>query len=111
MAWDAANVHDDLLALIAATPSGHLNFLVTEFGKPFTPAGFGNWFADRCNEAGLPNRCRAHGLRKAACRRLAESGASAPEISAISGHLSIKEVQRYIAAADRKVMARAGMAK
>jgi len=25
------------------------------------------------NEAGLPKRCSAHGLRKAACRRLAEA--------------------------------------
>ena len=104
-------VHKDLLALIAAAPSGHLNFLITEKGKPFTAAGFGNWFADRCNEAGLPKGCRAHGLRKAACRRLAESGASAPEIAAISGHLSIREVQRYIAAADRKMMAVSGMEK
>ena len=107
----AIPVHQDLLALIEATPSGHLNFLVTDYGKPFTAAGFGNWFADRCNEAGLPQGCRAHGLRKAACRRLAESGASAPEIAAISGHLSIREVQRYIAAADRKMMAESGMAK
>jgi len=102
-------VHSDLLALIAATPSGHMNFLVTEFGKPFTAAGFGNWFADRCREAGLPNGCRAHGLRKAACRRLAEAGATAPMIAAISGHLSIREVQRYIAAADKKAMAKSGM--
>ncbi len=107
----AIPVHQDLLAIIEATPSGHLNFLITDFGKPFTAAGFGNWFADRCNEAGLPHGCRAHGLRKAACRRLAEAGASAPEIAAISGHLSIKEVQRYIAAADRKMMAQSGMAK
>ena len=107
----AIPMHQELLALIEATPSGHLNFLVTDAGKPFTAAGFGNWFADRCNEAGLPKGCRAHGLRKAACRRLAEAGASAPEIAAISGHLSIKEVQRYIAAADRKAMAQSGMAK
>lgn len=103
-------VHADLLALIEATPSEHLNFLVTELGRPFTPAGFGNWFADRCKEAGLPNGCRAHGLRKAACRRLAEAGATAPMIAAISGHLSIREVQRYIAAADKRAMAKSGMA-
>ena len=30
-------------------------FLETEFGKPFTAKGFGNWFRDRCDEAGLPN--------------------------------------------------------
>jgi hypothetical protein len=33
---------------MAATPSGHLTFLTTEFDRPFTPAGFGNWFRDQC---------------------------------------------------------------
>ena len=42
---------------------GVKTFLVTEYGKPFTPAGFGNWFRQRCDEAGLP-QCSAHGLRK-----------------------------------------------
>ena len=31
-------------------------------------------------------------------------------IAAISGHLSIREVQRYIAAADKRAMAKSGMA-
>ena len=35
---------------------GDLTFLVTAYGKPFSEAGFGNWFRDRCDEAGLP-RC------------------------------------------------------
>ena len=49
----AIPVHPELRRIIDATPSGHLTFLVTEFGAPFTAAGFGNWFRDRCNEAGL----------------------------------------------------------
>ena len=47
-----------------------------------------------------------HGLRKAACRRLAESGCSANEIAAISGHVSLREVERYTKAADQERMAR-----
>jgi hypothetical protein len=35
-----------LREILDATPSGHLTFLTTAFGKPFTPAGFGNWFRD-----------------------------------------------------------------
>ena len=59
-------VHDDLAEAIAATsPSGHMTFLATVYAKPFTPAGFGNWFRDRCNEARL-SQCSSHGLRKAA---------------------------------------------
>ena len=58
-----------LAATIAATPMiGVKAFLVTEYGKPFTAKGFGNWFRDRCDEAGLP-QCTAHGLRKAFLRR------------------------------------------
>src|SRR5271156_4831332 len=30
----------------------HLTFLVTKQGKPLSAAGFGNWFRDRCDEAG-----------------------------------------------------------
>jgi integrase len=64
----AIPLHPDLAAIIDATPSGHLNYLVTAHGKPFTAAGFGVWFRLRCREAGLLKHCAAHGLRKAACR-------------------------------------------
>jgi integrase len=65
---------------------------------------------DRCNEAGLPEHCAAHGLRKAACRRLAEAGCSANVIASISGHTTLTEVARYTKAADQERMAREGMA-
>jgi integrase len=69
-------VAEPLAATIAATPMiGVKTFLVTDYGKPFTPAGFGNWFRTRCDEAGLPH-CTAHGLRKAFLRRMAEAGCS-----------------------------------
>jgi len=47
-------IHPALQAILDATPSDHLTFLTTQAGKPFSPAGFTNWFRDRCNEAGLP---------------------------------------------------------
>ena len=50
----------------------NLALLTTAYGKPFTAAGFGNWFRDRCNEAGLPEHCTAHwpaqGRLPAPCR-------------------------------------------
>jgi integrase len=58
----------------------------------------------------LPKHCVAHGLRKAACRRLAEAGCSSKVIAAISGHLSLREVERYTRAAEQKRMAQLGMA-
>jgi integrase len=53
----------------------------------------------------------AHGLRKAACRRLAEAGCSTNEIAAISAHASLREVERYTRAADQARTARNAMAR
>lgn len=102
-------VHPDLSAVIEATPAPHLTFLTTSGGKAFSPAGFGNLFREWCNEAKLPSHCSAHGLRKAACRRLAEAGCSEKQIAAISGHESLSEVQRYTKAADQARLARDAM--
>jgi integrase len=106
----AIPVHPALQAVLDATPSEHLTFLTTGYGKPFTAAGFGNWFRDQCDAAGLAAHCAAHGLRKAACRRLAEAGCSANVIASISGHTTLREVERYTKAADQERMARQGMA-
>jgi integrase len=93
-----------LVAALEATPSKHLTFLVTEDGKPFEAMAFTKWFRRCCDAAGLSGYS-AHGLRKAACRRLAEAGCSANEIAAISGHASLREVERYTRAADQARMA------
>ena len=87
----------------------HLTFLVTEFGQSFTPAGFGNWFREQCDLAGV-NRS-AHGLRKAGATKLAECGCSDHEIMAWGGWTSIKEVQRYTKAANRRRLARQAAGK
>jgi integrase len=106
----AIPVHPTLRHILDETPSGHLTFLVTEFAKPFTAAGFGNWFKEQCYAANLPH-CSFHGLRKAAASRLAEAGASVHEIAAITGHATLKEIARYTATADRKRLARSAVAK
>jgi integrase len=100
----------ELAEAIAATPADHLTFLVTADGKPFTDAGFGWWFRSWCDEAGLKGFA-AHGLRKAACRRLAEAGCTEKEIAAWSGHLTLGEVARYTRAADQKRLAEAARVK
>ncbi len=103
-------LHPKLAEIIAATPSDNLTMLTTAHGKPFTSAGFGNWFRDRCDEAGLPD-CTAHGLRKAAARRLAEAGCSNQEIKAITGHKTDAEVARYTREADQVALAEAAIRK
>lgn len=90
--------------VIAASPAGDLTFLVTQFCRPFTANGFGNWFRRRCNEAGLP-QCSAHGLRKAGAARAAENGATTHELMAIFGWQTVKEAERYTQAAQRKRLA------
>jgi integrase len=100
----------ELEVIIDETPSDHLTFLTTQAGKPLTPAGFSYLFKQQCNAAGLPH-CSAHGLRKAAARRLAEAGCTAHEIAAITGHASLREIVRYTKAADQKQLAGAAMRK
>ena len=99
-----------LAATLDAMEDIHLTYLVTEFGQPFTANGFGNWFRDRCNKAGLPH-CSAHGLRKAMSRRLAESGATMLEGRAITGHKTDREFAHYAEKANRQALAKTAMAK
>jgi integrase/recombinase XerD len=103
-------VHPELAKIIAATPSGHLTFLVTKYGRPFTPVGFGETFRKWCDQAGLPH-CSAHGLRKATTARLAECGATPHEIMAVTGHKSLREVDRYSRAARQAGLADSAMSK
>ena len=81
-----------------------MTYLVTEFGKPFTNNGFGNWFGDRCREAGLQDRS-AHGLRKASARRLAEWGATTEQIKAWCGWKTAKEADRYLREVNQRKLA------
>jgi hypothetical protein len=62
--------------------TGDMTFLVTSYGKPFSEAGFGNWFRDRCDEAALPH-CTAHGLKKAGATIAAENGATDRQLMAM----------------------------
>jgi integrase len=103
-------VHPTLAAIIAETPTDHLTFLTTQFGQPFTAAGFGNWFREQCDSAGLKH-CSAHGLRKAAARRLAEAGCTEHEIAAITGHASLRQVEHYTKAVNQKKLAASAMEK
>jgi hypothetical protein len=101
----------ELQAACDAMPKAHLTYIVTALGRPRSKYGLGNDFARWAREAGLPGRCRLHGLKKAGMRRLAEDGNTTHELMAISGHRTLTEVQRYTDAADRKRLADSGMAK
>ncbi len=85
---------------LLTAPIGAQTFLTRRDGQPFSRKGFGNWFRDQCDAAGLKH-CSAHGLRKAAARRLAEAGCSNQQIKAWTGHTTDSEVARYTAAASQ----------
>ena len=89
-------------AIDAMAPSDNLTFLATAHGKPFSAAGFGNWFREVCNEAGLPKRCTSQGLRKAAATYLADRGATTTQLMAWFGWKTASEAERYTRNADRK---------
>lgn len=110
-AYLAIPVHPVLRAVIDATPTGHLTFLVAQGAKSFSPAGFTNWFRDCCVEAGLEPGLAPHGLRKAMCRRLAEAGATTLQIMSITGHKAVDEIETYVRAASQQRLAQDAMAK
>ena len=104
-------ISPELAEIIDAVPKDRLTFLVTERGKPFTAQGYGDRFREWCREAGLPEVCGSHGLRKAASRWLAERGCNVHEIMSITGHKTLKDIARYTAAFDRRQAAVSAMRK
>lgn len=80
-------------------------FIQTAYGIGFSAKGFQTWFGEKCKAAGLPDKCRGHGLRSAGCHEIAEAGASAIELMAISGHKTLAEAQKYIAGANKNTLA------
>lgn len=102
-------VHPNLRASLDAVATEHLTFIVTKHGQGYTAKGFSQWVSESANLAGLPKAASAHGLRKAAARRLAEAGCSAHMIMSVTGHRSLKEVERYTRAAGQKDLATSAM--
>jgi integrase len=96
-----------LRQVIDASTCGAKAFLENELGRPFTDAGFGNWFHDRCVEAGVPGR--AHGLRKAGATIAANNGATAHQLMSIFGWDTLKMAERYTRGADQRRLAEAAM--
>jgi integrase len=94
----------DLQAAIEAGPVGKDTFLVTSQDKPFSDAGLGNWFRDRCDEAGLAH-CSLHGLRKALATIAADEGATQQQIKALGQWSSDAQAATYTAGADQKRLA------
>jgi integrase len=88
-------IHPSLPPVLASVPADHLTFIVTAKGAARSDKAFTNWLREAAHAAGLPPSSSPHGLRKAACRRLAQAGCTPHEIMAITGHKALAEVDTY----------------
>lgn len=104
-------VHPNLARSIKATPGKGEQLLSDEKGRPMTGDRLSKQIGAAVKLAGLPDKCVAHGLRKAFMRRLAERGGTVHEIASMSGHKSLKEVQLYTADASQASLAVAAQKK
>jgi integrase len=104
-------IHAEFRAVLDTIPHKHLVFIATERGAARSEFAFTNWIIEAATKAGLPAHRSPHGLRKAACVRLADAGCDVFEIMAITGHTDMKEVQTYVAAANKKKQAASAITK
>jgi integrase len=103
--------HRALREELALGPADHMSLLTTSQGKAFDPVYFGAWFAEAIEEAGLPEDCVLHGLRKTAARDLADAGCSEEEIKATTGHTTSQMVSHYVKTVEKKERATAAIRK
>jgi integrase len=94
-----------LREIIDASKCGDMVYLVTIYKRSYLDSSLSGAFRTWCDKAGLPEDLSLHGLRKAWCRRAWEAGAPASEIMSVTGHKTLKEVERYIAAVDTEKLA------
>jgi integrase len=99
----------ELEQAMKAYPANGLSLIGNINGKPLTRAGLSQMMRAAIKDAGLPAKCVSHGLRKAAMRRLAEDGKTEKQIAAVSGHKTLREIERYTEAADQRRLAKDAM--
>jgi integrase len=63
--------------------------------EPYTKESLGNRVRKWLNRAGIPNGYSLHGLRKLCVCRLIERGCTHHEVMSITGHQTLKEIDRY----------------
>ncbi|MFN3806760.1 tyrosine recombinase XerC [Asticcacaulis sp.] len=103
-------IDDELQREIDLLPAGQMLFVLTEYGKPFSAAGFSHKFKAWAVEAGINDKS-AHGVRKAAAREAAEAGSSAHEVAALHGHNNLREVETYTQSVNQLRLASAAQEK
>lgn len=104
-------VHPKLLADIAprqpkryATGKVNPYILNNMNGDPWSPGSLGAAISRFARRIGIYGKS-IHGIRKTTASILAENGCSPHQIRAITGHTSLREVERYTLEADQKKLA------
>lgn len=92
-----------LARTLEAGPIGDLAFIVGQRGHPLTKESFGNMFSEAARMAGVQKS--AHGVRKMAATRAADSGATVSQLNAIFGWTGSAMASLYTQEADRKRLA------
>jgi integrase len=102
-------LHPALERALKAGPSNGIYLIGDRAGRPIKRARLSALIRAAAETAGLPSKCVAHGLRKAALRRLAEHGGTSKQIQAVSGHRTLSEIERYTRQADQQRLAKAAI--
>ena len=92
-----------LCATLEAGPIGDLAFIVGARGHPLTKESFGNALSEAARKAGVEKS--AHGVRKMAATRAANSGATVAQLNAIFGWTGSAMASLYTQEADRRRLA------
>lgn len=100
-------VHPRLRKLLDEQPVESPFILTNAYGQPLTAETLQKAMRREGKRLGIDKSI--HGLRKSAAAALAEMGCTVHQIQAITGHKSLKEIQRYTAEADQRRLAREAM--
>ena len=105
------HLHSALREILDQAPRQHFTILNTEFGRPFTVSGYGNWLGTPSK----PRACRSSASRMGFARLRAGASprpdAHRVEIMAILGHTTLAEAERYTRDADQAHLAESGVVK
>ena len=103
-------LHPALQRALEAGPSNGVYLIGDRAGRPIKSGSLSVFIGTAARAAGLSAKCVAHGLRKAALRRLAEHGSTVKQIQAVSGHRTLTEIERYTEKAEQQMLAKAAIA-
>lgn len=103
-------LHPELRRVLAAVHPRSLTILAKS-GRGINPIYFGHLMAKAIDDAGLPDDCVLHGLRKSAAVALIDAGCTPHQAMAITGHKTAQMLELYAKRRDQEKLGRAAMKK